>query len=290
MKSSIFKIIRYTGLPFFFRELIQRNKVTILLFHDISADKGSYVFPFLKKHYNIIALSHYLDAVKNGKPLPPKAMIITFDDGFVGNYQLLPLIRKFQIPITIFLCSDIIGTHRHFWSNHCEGVISDDDIDKLKELPNAERLDALRKYGFEQTREYEDIQALTREQIEEMRPWVDFQAHTCFHPILPQCDDETAKAEITLSKQHLERDFGFVIHTLAYPNGDYSSRDIRFAKEAGYTCAVTVDPGYNDLHTDLFRLKRISVNEAPTMDEFIVKASGCFAILKNIVKNRKSYE
>lgn len=260
------------------------------MFHDIRAEKASHVFSFLKKYYHVIALSDYLEAVKSGKKLPPKAMIITFDDGFAGNYQLLPLIKKFQIPVTIFLCSDIVGTHRHFWSNHCESFMSVEDIERLKTLSNSELLEKLKFYGFEQTKEFADTQALTREQIEEMRPWVDFQAHTCFHPILPQCDDDTAKAEITLSKQHLERDFGLVIHTLAYPNGDYSLRDIRLAKEAGYTCAITVDPGYNDLHTDLFRLKRFSVNEVPSMDEFIVKASGCFAILKNLVKKRKCYD
>lgn len=260
------------------------------MFHDITVEKAVHVFTFLKKHYNVIPLSDYLEAVKTGRHLPSKAMIITFDDGFAGNYQLLPLIKKFHIPLTIFLCSDIVGTHRHFWSNHCEKFISFDDIEHLKTLPNSELLEKLKKFGFEQTKEFDDTQALTREQIEEMRPWVDFQAHTCFHPILPQCDDDTARDEITLSKQHLERDFGFVINTLAYPNGDYSPRDIRLAKEAGYTCAITVDPGYNDLQTDLFRLKRFSVNEVPTMDEFIVKASGCFAIIKNLIRKRKSYD
>lgn len=290
MKKGIFKLIRYTGLPFVFRELFQRNKITILLLHDISVKKAVVAFSFLKKHYNVIGLKEYIDAVKSGNHLPPKAVVITFDDGIASNYQLLPIIKELQIPITIFLCSDIVNTHRHFWFSHIEGVVSYEEIEHMKLLSNSERLEKLKSYGFEQTKEFADTQALTREQIEEMRPWVDFQAHTCFHPILPQCDDDTAKAEITLSKQHLERDFGLVIHTLAYPNGDYSLRDIRLAKEAGYTCAITVDPGYNDLHTDLFRLKRFSVNEVPSMDEFIVKASGCFAILKNLVKKRKCYD
>lgn len=288
MKKCIFKLIRYTGLPLIFRELFQRNKVSILLFHHISVEKATRVFSYLKKHYNVIGLEDYLNAIHFGSALPKKAMIITFDDGVAGNYELLPLIKKYQIPVTIFLCSEIVGTHRHFWFSHLEGSIPDSDIDRLKELSYADRLEALKSYGFELTKEFDDTHALTHEQIEEMRPWVNFQSHTCFHPILPQCDDETAKTEISLSKQQLEQDYSFNINTLSYPNGDYCWRDIRLAKEAGYTCGITLDPGYNDYHTDLFRLKRLSVNEVPSMDEFIVKASGCFGLLKNLFQKRKN--
>lgn len=282
MTDAVFKLIRYTGLPFLFRQLIQRNKVTILMFHDIDAACAASVFAFLKKNYHVIALQEYLEARQSGRLLPKKAVVITFDDGHVGNYQLLPVIRKMQIPVTIFLCSDIVGSHRHFWFKHSEELLP--ERQRMKKMPNTQRLEALKRYGFEQTREYADTQALSREQIEEMRPWVDFQSHTCFHPVLPQCDDETAKAEITLSKEHLERDYSLHINTISYPNGDYSLRDIHLAREAGYTCGITVDFGFNDIHTDLFRLKRISVNEGRTMDEFVVKASGCFAFFKQLFR------
>ena len=40
MKRLIFKVLRFSGLPFIFREFIQKNKVTILMFHDISKASG----------------------------------------------------------------------------------------------------------------------------------------------------------------------------------------------------------------------------------------------------------
>ncbi len=281
MNNIFFKIVRYIGLPFLFRELVQRNKITILMFHDIKAKEAETAFTFLKRHYNIISLQDYLDARQQCRLLPKKAIIITFDDGHVGNYMLLPIIRRMQIPITIFLCSDIVGSRRHFWFKHCKELLP--DRERLKKLSNTSRLEALMQYGFNQTKEYEDVQALSREQIKEMSPWVDFQSHTCFHPILPQCDDETAKTEIESSKQHLEEDYSFIINTISYPNGDYSARDIRLAKDAGYTCGITVDYGFNDLQTDLFHLKRFSVNDGRTLDELIVKSSGCYAFMKQIL-------
>ena len=281
MNNVLFKLIKYSGLPLLFRELVQRRKVTILMFHDIDAKNASWTFPWLKKHYHLISLQDYLEAVQTGKSLPKKAVIITFDDGHARNYELLPIIKEYQIPITIFLCSDIVGTHRHFWFKHSKELKSNHE--HLKKLPNAQRLEALKAFGYEQTKEYPDVQALTHEQIEEMSAWVDFQSHTCFHPCLPQCDDETAKAELALSKQHLERDYGFRINTISYPNGDYTERDICLAQEAGYTCGITIEYGFNDLHPDMLRLKRISVNDARTRDELIVKSSGCFAFMKNLL-------
>lgn len=281
MNKVLFKLIRYSGLPILFRELVQKKKVTILMFHDINTKDAVPAFSFIKKHYHIIGLQDYLEAVETGKSLPNKAVIITFDDGHAGNYQLLPILKQLQIPITIFLCSDIVGTHRHFWFKHCEEMSP--ERQNLKKLSNKQRLEALKHYGFDQEQEYEDTQALTHKQIEEMSPWVDFQSHTCFHPCLPQCDDETAQMEIVQSKQHLEKEYAFNINSISYPNGDYSARDIRMAKEAGYKCGITVDYGFNDLHTDLFKLKRISVNDGRTLDELIVKSSGCYTFLKQLI-------
>ena len=78
----------------------------------------------------------------------------------------------------------------------------------------------------------------------------------------------------------MEKEYGLKIDSIAYPNGDYSDRDIALAKEAGYECGVTVDFGYNTPRTDLFRLKRLSVNDTANFDELAVKASGVWQFFK----------
>lgn len=279
MSGIVYKAIKWSGLAWLWREMVQRRKVTFLLFHDMEAADAERNFGYLKQHYNIIGLNDYLDAVRNKKYLPNKAVVITFDDGHVSNYALLQIIRRMQIPITIFLCSSIVGTHRHFWFRHSTEIKP--QVEALKKIPNEQRLERLRQYGFAQEQEYDEIQALSKEQIEEMTPWVNFQSHTCFHPILPQSDYTTAENEIKDSKQQLEETFGLTINALSYPNGDYSERDIYLAQTAGYECGVTVDSGYNGIKSNLFRLKRFSVNDAENTTELMVKASGCYALLKH---------
>ncbi len=52
------------------------------------------------------------------------------------------------------------------------------------------------------------------------------------------------------------------------------------SKDAGYKCGITVDFGYNTINTDVFRLKRISVNDTEDINELIVKTSGVWAFIK----------
>ena len=279
MNALIFKILRFTGLPFLFRELVQRNKVTILLYHDIGKEAFAKNLVYLSGRYNIIGLDDFINACRknDATALPEKALIITFDDGHLGNYELRQVLENTRIPVTIFLCAGIINANRHYWFTYRHPEISKSD---LKRLSNRKKLELLEKAGFTPETEFPKPQAMRKAQILEMKPVVNFQAHTIFHPCLPQCDDREVHEEIITAKKMLETEYNLPINAIAYPNGDYSDRDIAVSKEAGYTCGITVDFGYNTIHTDLFRLKRLSVNDTGNLDELAVKASGVWAFFK----------
>src|SRR5262249_32334232 len=119
----MFLALRLTMLPFLIRELIQRRRVTIITYHDPSPDVFDAHLCVLRSLYSIIALEAYIDATERGavSALPPKALIITLDDGHRGNHALKRVIEKHQVPVTIFLCSGLVGTRRRFWFRH-EGV------------------------------------------------------------------------------------------------------------------------------------------------------------------------
>ncbi len=273
MKKLAFKLIRLTGLVLIFRTFFQRRRVTILLFHDEDPVATRRNFLYLKKHYNIISLKTYLEARNNPEKaeLPLKSLIITIDDGHINNFELLPVIKELNIPVTIFLCAGIVNTNRHFWftKDHPDYTYED-----LIRIPNRKKLEKLREIGFEVEKEYDHPQALNKLQISKMKPYVDFQAHTLYHPILPKCDTAEAAREIIDSKLKLEKEFNLKINSFAYPNGNYSDRDIELCKKAGYSCAITVDFGFNTLKTDPFRLRRLPVGDVKSIDELAVKASG----------------
>lgn len=273
LKKVLFKLIRYSGLPFVVREIVQKNRVTILIFHEIGEETADMTFECLSKLYNIISLDDFIEAVekKDDSTIPEKALIITFDDGRIKNYEMLPSIKHYKVPVTIFLCSSIINTNRHAHVKY-----------KDKAVP-------IEAAGALQLKEYDTPQALQRTQIDEMRSHVNFQSHTMFHPILPRCEYDEARKEIFGSKEMLEKEFGLRINAIAYPNGDYSERDIQFVKQAGYRCGITVDFGYNTVMTDPFRLKRLGTNDSDDVNELIVKASGVWAFFKTLNGRRQGY-
>ena len=63
MRKLIFRIIKLSGLPYLFREVLQKNKVSILLFHDLSKEIADQTFHYLSKKYNIIHLNDFIEAI-----------------------------------------------------------------------------------------------------------------------------------------------------------------------------------------------------------------------------------
>jgi len=281
LRKLLFGILRYSGLSFLLREFIQKDKVTILLFHNIVPEGADIIFKYLKNNYSLISLERFVRSLENKEVLPDKSLVITFDDGFIENYKLIPIFDKFKIPVTIFLTAGVIDTNRRFWFKY-EGLTSSRKR-ILKQLSNRKRIKMLQAEGFDQLHEYNNPMALTKNQINEMSEFIDFQSHTMFHPSLSKCTDKEIYDELLLSKEKLEKEYGFDINKIAYPSGDYSEKVIKIAKEVGYNCGITVDYGFNSRETDLFKLKRLSVNDASDINEFIVKSSGLWGLIRKII-------
>jgi peptidoglycan/xylan/chitin deacetylase (PgdA/CDA1 family) len=272
-------VIRLTLLPWVLREVFHRKKVTILLYHDPSPRTFASHLATLEKTYNIVSLRRFVEAHLAGTlaGLPPKSLVLTFDDGHRGNYALKSLLQDLPAPPTIFVCSGVIGTSNRFWfqlSSDCE---------PLKRIPDDERLAELAAHEEEHRSSEVEPEALSREQIAELKPFVDFESHTISHPILPYCNEAKAWTEISDSKRLLESSYGLSVFALSYPNGDYSAREVMFARKAGYTCGLSVDFGFNSAGTDLYRVRRIAIDDEDDSNKLVLKACGLWGFVKRLV-------
>lgn len=287
LKDTVFSLVNHVGIPVGWRALHRWNQVTILCYHDPVPEMMARHLGWLSKRYNLIPLEDYF-AWRQGSisELPPHALVITLDDGHAGNARLLEVFRHQGVKPTIFLCSDIVGTHRHYW---WQDVASESQRQRLKRLPDAARLRALHETGFAETREYADRSALSSDEVGAMRETVDFEAHTRLHPVLPMCDEQRARDEISGCKRVLAERFGLDTWAFAYPNGDYCDRDVRLVKESGFRCGLTIDAGFNDAKTDIFRLKRILIPDNASLDELAVKASGLWSLLLRLAGKKPPF-
>lgn len=59
--------------------------------------------------YESISLHDLLFHLTIGKPLPPKPIVLTFDDGYLDNYtNAFPLLKKYGFTATFFIITDFV--------------------------------------------------------------------------------------------------------------------------------------------------------------------------------------
>ncbi len=248
---------------------------------------------FLKRYFKIISLDEVVDHLKRGEKFNKPTVAITIDDGFKNNFDLLfPVLKKENIPATIFLTAGLIGTQKKIWVNHLEDFIlrtknaeihlngslkeekyslaSREDkrraylsiLRQLKDMPIKERNICMKEIESQlDIVESQERQMLNWDEVRFMRKeGISFGAHTCTHPILTNMPLKEAQREITESKQIIEYQLGEKVKHFAYPNGrpqDFNEELRQFCKDIGFESISTCDFGHNAESKDVYTLKRI---------------------------------
>lgn len=271
-----------------------------------SVEEFGWQMETLSRHFEPLHLSEVLRHLDEGRPLPPRAVAVTFDDGHLDNYtNAFPVLRRLGVPATIFLSTGYMDQEETFWFDEVafrfqrtprrelelatlglrlalgdpgqrrqatEGVLA-----RMKEVPNTERLAALRELavesGIDGTRSDTRSRPLTWEQVREMRDGgVEFGSHTVSHPILSRLRDDELRTELDASKRELEKQLGRPADCLAYPVGGetaYDQRVVDVARECGYRMALTYVSGPNPWPPgDRYRLQRLHVERYTTRARF----------------------
>lgn len=182
--------------------------------------------------YQSVTFDQWID-YRNGlvKTLPPKPLLVTFDDGytcFADNAW--PVMKKRGIGATVFLVSSQIGKS-NAW----------DDGEMPFPLLDATRVRTLQGEG------------------------VEFGSHGVSHRPLARLASDEAFQELNKSRwvltELLERD----VNVFAYPFSN-QSREVRtLAQQAGYRCAVRGKGRMCSKRTDPFGLYRIKVEPETTV-------------------------
>lgn len=141
--------------------------------------------------------------------LPSKPIVLTADDGWESVYTYMyPIIKKLNIPVTLFIYPESISSGKNFLS-----------WDQLKELKNTGLF---------------DIQGHTY-------------SHPNFkiakRNLSPAAYERFVQKELSISKKILEDKLGIKVTLLAWPFGIYNNDLESAAAKAGYVMAFTI--GYH---------------------------------------------
>ena len=284
IKETVAFLIRCTGIPFFLLNIYARNKVNILIYHNPSAKALKRHLACLSRHFNFISLDLLVEAIrsKDWSLIPPKALVVTIDDGYRNNYDLLEVFKKYGVIPTIYISTQIVNTNRKFWWQF-PGLVPA----SVKSLSHTDRLEYLEEnFEYAPTKEYPNAerQALSREEIMLMKDFVDFQSHGRYHPVLTTCNYEECRSEIFRSKNEIKTLVGKDCKHFSFPNGDYTQRELTLLKEAGDLSARTIDIGWNDLNTDPYRLKAMGVSDNARINRLIIQLCGIPSAIRSVLR------
>jgi peptidoglycan/xylan/chitin deacetylase (PgdA/CDA1 family) len=279
MTETVARAIYWSGLPFLIRQAIARKRATIIHYHEPSREVLERHLAWLARRYTFIPLARLVRAIhaRDWSGIPRYALVVTLDDGHRANRAVLEVFRQYGVVPTIYLCSQIVGTRRHYWFK-----VPLADRDALMRQPTRQRLRKLAALGYSPTAEHAEAerQALSRDEIAEMAHAVEFGSHSRFHPVLTMCELEECADEIVRSRTEVQALIGRPCEHFAYPNGDYTEREIELVRSAGYRSARTIDAGWNGPRADPFRLKVTGVSDDASIYRLAAQVCGVMAYLR----------
>lgn len=284
-------------------EHVSKNKLHIFIYHQIlnefdpmrpdesTAERFDWQMALVKRHFTPLTLSDAVVRLKNGT-LPPNAVCITFDDGYLNNLTVAqPILEKYQIPATIYIAT-AFSEGLNMWNDRVLYLFSQTLCDEINISPEGKSL-KLEEWGSRRANAYETLVKLKylepKQRLEKVNqlylinPAIDEQeklmmtpkqvatisksgfeigAHTHTHPILSVLDIDEQRNEILRSKQLLEEWTGQAVKHFAYPNGiwekDLDHKTVSIVEELGFESAVITNWGMATRDTSNYLLPRFT--------------------------------
>ncbi len=302
----------YSGLSF--DRVMPSHKVIIMVYHRVLPESqhvsflqpGMFVtsktfekhIKFLLDKYRFITIE---DLLLNKIKTTHRYSIMTFDDGWLDNYlYAFPILKKYNIPATIFLPVDYIGSKKWLWTDIIAWFITNKSnvlkkIDSLKDFKAITQLiirtitsrhNLIKKIDFlleslklfPENEIYEFIEYLKDrtgltypeervflnwdEIIEMSHAGISFGSHTRTHRILTRLKEDEIIYELSTSLEIIKQKNINSIPILSYPNGDKNKKIEEIAQACGYIGAVTTNYGFESTPpAEPFSLHRIGVHQ-----------------------------
>lgn len=279
------------------------NRLWTLMYHRVLSNNDAFLkgtvnakqfeeqVRFLSSNFNILSLSEAIQKLKSGE-LPPRAVCITFDDGYADNYEVaLPILKRSGVVATFFIATGFLDggcmwndaiiealrrTQERELNLQSIGVGNYSILSEKDRSSASQALIQHLKYRNIDERENAINQILecanitlpknlmmSTGQVKALfKEGMEVGAHTVNHPILTSIDSLEVKRELLENKLQLEGIIGEKVNVFAYPNGfpnkDYTKDHVELVKTAGFLGAVSTAWGVAEKNTDEFQLPRFT--------------------------------
>ena len=199
--------------------------------------------------YQSVSLAQITDYVEKGTALPDKPILITFDDGYLSNYELAyPILQKYEMKAVIFIIGRLVG--RDTYSDADQPIVPHFSYTQAAEMSASGLIEIQsHTYNMHQSEAYETGVARTTAQ---RRPE---ESESAFI--------ELFRADFIQSKEEIEQGTGAPVTAYSYPLGDASVLTDALLRDMGVKITLTTKSGVNvlvkGLPQSLLQLKRLSM-------------------------------
>jgi peptidoglycan/xylan/chitin deacetylase (PgdA/CDA1 family) len=265
---------------------------------------------YLAKYYNVVCAETVLKSLETGAPLPKRAVMITFDDGYCDFAECAwPILKYYGLSATLFIPTAYPGRPElAFWWDRLHCTLLRSPYHELSGAPfgtlplrtRKQRFAALRRLQVHvKSLPHAEAMKLVDDVCERLSAptlggtvlsWDELRAlvqqgltiasHTRTHPILTRVSAAHLCDEIAGSRHDLQRELGNVLPIFCYPNGSHDDEVTSVVREAGYQMAFTGLDGHNDLtRTDPLRLRRTNITRRTSPAVFRLRLTRVFTYI-----------
>ncbi len=290
------QVFAKSGLTRVLETLLRRDALLVLNYHRVgnaeetpydsgtfgpTAEQFDWELGYVKSRFDCVTLEEAL-AMTTGQARVRRSLLITFDDGYLDNYQTaFPILRSHGLHATFFLPTSFIGTTRLPWWDAIAYIVKHSRKDSFRlnyPQPAEFRLDRARPSATV----FQVLKLCADTRITNYSPLIDeletacdcprpngssercfldwdearemqaagmtFGSHTHAHEILSGLSAERQLAELTESRAILERELGRTIDILAYPVGrpdTFNADTLAAINQLGYRAAFSFYGGAN---------------------------------------------
>ncbi len=266
---------------------------------------------YISRYYNPISIDQCVSWIYENKPLPSRAVLVTFDDGYRDNMtNALPILSARNIPFAVFVATGYLDDEQAFFWDWASEAFCQSHV-KAAYLPELGERNW--RNGYSQTVAAEWIKAVaplggnarasaitglseildfpvTRPPAGTYLTWADLEemsrqgctigAHTVTHPMMIGLSVEQARYELATSKAELEKRLGTPILSFAFPFGNTDKYDtvyLPLLAELGFKIAFRSTGAFNlrnECRRNPYEVRRCGIGLNDTLEDVAFCVSG----------------
>jgi len=237
--------------------------VPVLMYHHVNRHKGDMVtitpeifegqMEYLyRAGYRTLKVEELVSYINGELTLTQKAVVVTFDDGWLDNYMYaFPALKKYKINATVFLITNRVEN----------ASLQNSELQTLNSkltIPTHEKSKSLIEKGeaHKVVLNWKVIKEMSNSGI------IEFYSHTKSHAKCNGLSENELLKELGESKKIIEEKLNSPCPYLCWPYGKYNGLALTAAKEVGYKAIFTTNYGVADAGSDPFAINRIIVKDS----------------------------